>query len=54
MFIVLGDIWELSSGKKPFNDREYDLSLSADIIKGLRENIVEETPEDYFNLYTSK
>jgi serine/threonine protein kinase len=46
--------WELSSGKKPFADKEYDLFLTMGIAQGLRENIVEGTPEKYSNLYASK
>ena len=43
--------WELSSGKKPFADKEYNLVLATE---GLREGIVVGTPEEYSNLYTSK
>lgn len=46
--------WELSSGKKPFADNEYDSPLAMKIEKGLREGIIERTPEKYSNLYTSK
>lgn len=46
--------WELSSGKKPFADIKYDLSLAKRIAKGLREKIVEGTPEGYSDLYKSK
>jgi len=45
----------LSSGKKPFADYEYDVALAIEISqKGLREDIIEGTPEEYSNLYTSK
>ncbi|UZO15572.1 uncharacterized protein OCT59_006990 [Rhizophagus irregularis] len=44
--------WELSSGKKPFADIKYDLSLAERIAKGLREKIVEGTPEGYSVLYS--
>src|SRR5688572_6487596 len=37
--------WELSSGKKPFADREYDLFLAMEIAQGFREGIIESTPE---------
>jgi serine/threonine protein kinase len=47
-------LWELSSGKKPFSDKEYDLSLAKEIAQGLREVIVEGTPERYSVLYSSK
>jgi serine/threonine protein kinase len=46
--------WEISSGKKPFADKEYGLFLAMEIAQGLREDIVEGTPKEYFNLYTSK
>ena len=47
-------LWELSSGKKPFADKEYNVILAKEITHGLRENIVEDTPEEYYNLYASK
>jgi serine/threonine protein kinase len=46
--------WELSSGRKPFNDYEHDISLAMNIMGGLRENKVGGTPEEYHNLYASK
>jgi serine/threonine protein kinase len=46
--------WELSSGKKPFTDKEYDLSLAKKIAQGSREEIVKGTPERYFDIYSSK
>jgi serine/threonine protein kinase len=46
--------WELSSGRKPFTNKEYDLSLAKIIAQGLREGIVEGTPKRYFDLYSSK
>ncbi|GBC32495.1 Piwi domain-containing protein [Rhizophagus irregularis DAOM 181602=DAOM 197198] len=45
-------LWELYSGKIPFSDREYDANLAKEIAQGLRENIVEGTPEEYSNIYT--
>ncbi|CAB4414886.1 unnamed protein product [Rhizophagus irregularis] len=44
--------WELSSGKKPFADITYDLSLAERIAQGSREKIVEGTPEGYSVLYS--
>ncbi|GBC04288.1 hypothetical protein RclHR1_00560015 [Rhizophagus clarus] len=44
--------WELSSGKKPFADIKYDSSLAERIAHGLREKIIEETPEEYSDLYS--
>jgi serine/threonine protein kinase len=46
--------WELSSGKKPFSNIKYDLSLAKRIAQGLREEIIEGTPEGYSDLYSSK
>jgi serine/threonine protein kinase len=46
--------WELSSGSKPFADTKYDSFLANQIAHGLREKIVEGTPEVYSNLYSSK
>lgn len=47
-------LWELSSGKKPFTDREYNSILVEEIANGLRESMVENTPKEYYNLYSSK
>ncbi|EXX50996.1 Skt5p [Rhizophagus irregularis DAOM 197198w] len=44
-------LWELSSGKRPFADKEYNISLARKISQGLREGIVEGTPKEYSNLY---
>ncbi|CAB5388779.1 unnamed protein product [Rhizophagus irregularis] len=44
-------LWELSSGKRPFTDKEYNISLAREIFQGLREGIVEGTPKEYSNLY---
>ncbi|GBC00965.1 hypothetical protein RclHR1_04010012 [Rhizophagus clarus] len=44
--------WELSSGKKPFINRDYDLSLAKEIEQRLREEIVEGTPERFSVLYS--
>ena len=46
--------WELSSGRRPFDDEDYDLLLAMEIAQGHRESIVEGTPEEYSNLYTSE
>jgi serine/threonine protein kinase len=47
-------LWELSSGKKPFSGKEYDSFLAKEIAQGLREVIIEGTPEEYYTLYESK
>ena len=46
--------WELSSGKIPFADEEYGLSLAMEIGRGLRECVIEGTPKKYSSLYESK
>ncbi|CAB4388289.1 unnamed protein product [Rhizophagus irregularis] len=46
--------WELSSGKKPFSDKEYNSILAEEIAQGLREVIVDGTPKNYCILYESK
>ncbi|CAI2181482.1 7959_t:CDS:2, partial [Funneliformis geosporum] len=47
-------IWEISSGRPPFyiNDEEYDVSLAIEILGGLRERTIPDTPDDYVNIYT--
>lgn len=48
-------LWEISSGRSPFVDKEpYDISLVNEILGGLRETPVADAPEDYINIYTSK
>ena len=46
--------WEISSGHRPFENRDYDLYLAIDIREGLRETPVPDTPNDYIKLYTGK
>ena len=48
--------WQLSSGRRPFYDENtpYDISLAADIKNGKREDIIENTPVEYSNLYKGK
>ncbi|POG66388.1 kinase-like domain-containing protein [Rhizophagus irregularis DAOM 181602=DAOM 197198] len=45
-------LWEISSGKPPFHEENYDLSLMYKISQGRREEIISDTPNDYSNLYT--
>ncbi|GBC07528.1 hypothetical protein RclHR1_07510004 [Rhizophagus clarus] len=45
-------LWEISSGKPPFYAEGYDDILILEIIKGLREAIVPNTPGNYEKLYT--
>ncbi|POG66384.1 kinase-like domain-containing protein [Rhizophagus irregularis DAOM 181602=DAOM 197198] len=45
-------LWEISSGKPPFHEENYDLSLLYKISQGRREEIISDTPNDYSDLYT--
>ncbi|CAB4380000.1 unnamed protein product [Rhizophagus irregularis] len=45
-------LWEISSGRPPFKDELYDVTLATRIIHGYREIIVPNTPVDYSNIYT--
>jgi hypothetical protein len=45
-------LWEISSGRPPFKDEFYDVTLATRIIHGYREIIVPNTPVDYSNIYT--
>ena len=49
-------MWQISSGCQPFKDKgfDYDVKLSMDIVNGLREEIIDETPVEYSNLYKGK
>ncbi|CAB5345999.1 unnamed protein product [Rhizophagus irregularis] len=44
-------LWEISSGKPPFED-ESDVNLAVRILQGLREKIIPNTSIDYEKLYT--
>ena len=46
--------WQLSSGHRPFytENEQYDASLAMEIKDGKREDIIENTPLEYSNLYT--
>ena len=48
--------WQLSSGRRPFyaENEQYDASLAMEIKNGKREDIIENTPVEYSNLYTGK
>ena len=46
--------WEISSGHRPFENRDHDFYLAIDIREGLRETPVHDTPNDYIKLYTGK
>ncbi|RHZ43859.1 hypothetical protein Glove_851g8 [Diversispora epigaea] len=43
-------MWELTSGHRPFHDREYGPKLILDILDGKRPEITEDTPECWANL----
>jgi serine/threonine protein kinase len=47
-------LWEISSGRPPFKDRNYDQFLTSAIVNGAREKIIPGTPSDYYKLYTGK
>ena len=46
--------WQLSSGRKPFDNTQYDAGLVLAIKNGTRENIVKDTPVEFSNLYKGK
>ncbi|RIA96983.1 kinase-like domain-containing protein [Glomus cerebriforme] len=48
-------LWQISSGYRPFYPEgiEYDIDLVKEIKKGQREEIIENTPIKYSNLYTA-
>ncbi|CAB4424249.1 unnamed protein product [Rhizophagus irregularis] len=43
-------MWEISSGRPPFINREHDYNLAINIINGIRPKIVLGTPVEYKNL----
>ena len=47
-------LWEISSGRRPFENKDYDFYLAIDIREGLRETPVPDTPDDYIKLYKGK
>ena len=46
-------MWQISSGRRPFYDVSYDVSLALALQGGKREQIIDGTPVEYSNLYTS-
>ena len=47
-------MWQISSGRKPFCEFNYDVSLALEIVEGKREVITNGTPVEYSNLYEGK
>ncbi|RGB25307.1 kinase-like domain-containing protein [Rhizophagus diaphanus] len=47
-------LWEISSGQPPFSNEPYDVALAMEILHGLREKPIPNTPEDYVKIYTGK
>src|SRR5438105_6858365 len=47
-------LWEISSGRPPFCNKgeSYDIDLILEILQGLRETPIPNTPEAYVKLYT--
>jgi hypothetical protein len=47
-------LWEISSGRPPFESELYDTNLINKILQGYRETIVLDTSTNYSNLYIGK
>ncbi len=47
-------LWEISSGRPPFCNEPYDISLVMEILERRREKPVTDTPRDYVKIYTGK
>ncbi|PKK58430.1 hypothetical protein RhiirC2_687558, partial [Rhizophagus irregularis] len=45
-------MWQISSGRQPFENIEHDISLTLAIHGGKREEIINGTPIEYSNMYT--
>src|SRR5215203_4764340 len=43
-------MWEYTTGKKPFHDREHNHLLISDILNGIRPQVTDDTPEFYAEL----
>lgn len=47
-------LWEISSGYPPFCNKLYNVDLAMEILCGLKEKPIPNTPEDYVKIYTGK
>ena len=47
-------LWEISSGRPPFCNESYGIGLAIEILQGLREKPIPNTPKDYEKIYTGK
>ena len=47
-------LWEISSGQPPFCNDPYDIGLATEILHGLRETPLPNTPNNYRRIYTGK
>jgi serine/threonine protein kinase len=50
-------LWEISSGRSPFCDDSYDIGwagLAMNILQGLRETPITNTPKGYVKIYSGK
>jgi hypothetical protein len=45
-------LWEISSGRPPFFNEPYDIDLAMEILQGLREEPIPNTPEAYIKIYS--
>ena len=45
-------MWQISSGRMPFCDFEYDIRLTLAILNGKREKNIDGTPLGYCKLFT--
>ncbi|GBB95590.1 hypothetical protein RclHR1_02570024 [Rhizophagus clarus] len=44
-------LWQISSGRRPFYNVNYNIMLSLEITNGKREEVIKGTPAEYSNLY---
>ena len=46
-------LWELTNGKPPFSNIN-EVTLILNILEGMREKLIPNTPDEYVNLYKGK